>query len=390
MITNTPRHTVRRTYRRPVSTTRAIGQAFSHCVCVALGASVLALSPTAARALERGAPVVQDTTTRAKPATATTKHAAPKAKKKVASTAAKKDTTRKSAGGLLGPSSADKHLAFRGTGSDLDSLWPPKMPAPLPGSILPAKRIIAFYGNPLSTRMGILGEFPPDEMLRKLDQEVAEWNKLDPSHPVQPALHLIASVANPIPGKDGMYRTRMDSVLIEKVYGWAKQRNAIMFIDLQIGHSTLQKELPAYERFLKRPDMHLGIDPEFSMKDGTRPGKKIGTYDAADVNFARRFLGELVDKYKLPPKVLVVHRFTKKGVTNASEITLDPRVQIVMDMDGFGPPWLKRDSFYSYIKKEPVQFAGWKQFTKARNDNPSTSRESILRLWPTPMYVQLQ
>ncbi len=307
-----------------------------------------------------------------------------------ATTTAKRDSTKKSLGGSTGPSAGEKHLAFRNMGSSLDSLWPPKMPTPLPGSILPAKRIVAFYGNPLSKRMGILGEFETDDMLSRLDREVAEWNRLDPQHPVQPALHLIAVVANPTPGRDGMYRTRMDSTLLEKVYGWAKRKNAIMFVDIQVGHSTVQKELPALERFLKRPEVHLGIDPEFSMKDGTRPGKKIGSYDAADINFASRYLAGLVDKYKLPPKVLVVHRFTKKGVTNASDIKLDARVQVVMDMDGFGPPWLKRDSYYAYVKKEPVQFAGWKQFTKARNDNPSTSREAILRLWPVPLYVQLQ
>src|SRR4051812_27614342 len=31
--------------------------------------------------------------------------------------------------------------------------WPVDSPAPLPGAILPAKRIVAFYGNPLSKRM---------------------------------------------------------------------------------------------------------------------------------------------------------------------------------------------------------------------------------------------
>jgi hypothetical protein len=85
-----------------------------------------------------------------------------------------------------------------------------------------------------------------------------------------------------------------------------------------------------------------------------------------------------------------VHRFTLKGVTNVPQIKLDPRVQIVMDMDGFGPPWLKRDSYYAYVKKEPVQFAGWKQFSKLRNDNPPTSRSDILRLWPVPLYIQVQ
>ncbi|HEX5632669.1 MAG TPA: hypothetical protein VFX50_05550 [Gemmatimonadales bacterium] len=292
--------------------------------------------------------------------------------------------------GALGPHSGDRHLAYRDTGSDLDSLWPPKLPPPLPGAILPAKRIVAYYGNPLSTRMGALGEFPPDEMLRRLDAEIAVWNRLDPAHPVQPALHLIAVVAQAAAGRDGKYRARMDSALIEKVYGWAKSRNALLFVDVQVGKSTLQQELPWLERFLKRPDVHLGIDPEFSMKDGTPPGKKIGSYDAADINYATKFLADLVETHKLPPKILVVHRFTKRGVTNVPDIRVDPRVQFVMHMDGFGAPWLKRDSYYSYVKREPVQFAGWKQFSKPRNDNPPTPREEILRLWPPALYIQIQ
>src|SRR5690606_12441521 len=48
------------------------------------------------------------------------------------------------------------------------------------GTILPNKRIIAYYGNPLSKRMGILGELPPDKMLARLDQEVEAWEKADP------------------------------------------------------------------------------------------------------------------------------------------------------------------------------------------------------------------
>ena len=292
--------------------------------------------------------------------------------------------------GALGSRAGARHMAYRDAGSDLDSLWPVKGPAPLPGSILPGHRIVAFYGIPLSRRMGILGEFDPDVMLRKLDAEVATWNRLDPSTPVKPALHLIVLVANPHPGPSGKYRTRHDSAMIEKVYGWARSRNALLFLDLQVGHSTLQQELPWVEKFLVRPDVHLGIDPEFSMKTGAVPGTRVGTYDAADINYASRFLANLVDRHRLPPKILVVHRYTSGGVTNARKIALDPRVQIVMHMDGFGPPWVKRDTYWRDIKREPVQFTGWKQFTKARNDNPPTPREEILRLWPVPLYIQYQ
>ena len=91
-----------------------------------------------------------------------------------------------------------------------------------------------------------------------------------------------------------------------------------------------------------------------------------------------------------PPKILVVHRFTPGGVTHADRIALDPNVQVVMDMDGFGPPWMKRDTFWRDIKKEPVEFVGWKQFTKLRNDNPPTPRGDLLRLWPVPLYIQIQ
>ena len=307
-----------------------------------------------------------------------------------ADTTAPRPKSKRADGVLLGPRAGELHPAFRNTGSPLDSLWPVKGPAPLAGSILPARRIIAFYGNPLSKRMGILGEFPPDVMLAKLDTEVAAWTRLDPAHPAVPALHLIVLVADGVPGTTGKYRTRHDSAMVEKVYGWVKSRNGLLFLDLQVGQSTLQYELPWIEKFLIRPDVHLGIDPEFSMKHGEIPGKKVGTYDAADVNYASTFLANLVDKHKLPPKVLVVHRFTPGGVTNTKKIVLDPRVQVVMDMDGFGPPFMKRDTYWRDIKREPVQFTGWKQFTKARNDRPPTPRGDILRLWPVPLYIQLQ
>ncbi len=274
--------------------------------------------------------------------------------------------------------------------SVLNAMWPVKGPAPLPGSILPHKRIIAFYGNPLSTRMGVLGEYEPDDMLRRLDAEVAAWEKADPSVPVQPALHLIAVVAQAGPGRDGKYRLRMDSVLIEKVAGWAKRRDALVFLDVQVGLSTLREELPRLTPFLSRPNFHLGVDPEFYMKNGGIPGKRIGTMDAEDVNYASAFLADLVTKHNVPPKVLVIHRFTQRGLTNYRNIVLDPRVQVVIHMDGFGSPTLKRGTFRNYIKAEPVQFAGWKQFFKPKNDNPRTTIAEILKLWPTVLYIQYQ
>ncbi|MBE0504876.1 MAG: hypothetical protein IBX46_12180 [Desulfuromonadales bacterium] len=271
--------------------------------------------------------------------------------------------------------------------------WPVVDAEPLPGAILPAKRIVAYYGNPLSKRMGALGEFEKDDMLRRLHDEVLRWEEADPTKPVQPALHLIAVVAQPEPGKAGKYRMVMPDEVVNRVYGWAKEAQAVMFIDIQTGHDDIRTILPRFEWLLKNPDVHLGIDPEFNLiASGVVPGKKVGTYDAADINYVTEYLAGLVKTYDLPPKVLTVHRFTRKGVSNADKIVLRPEVQIVMHMDGWGAPWLKRNTYKDYIVKEPVQFTGFKLFyhNDTKKGDPLLTPTEILRLNPQPVYIQYQ
>ena len=271
--------------------------------------------------------------------------------------------------------------------------WPVKSPEALPGAIFPQKRIVAYYGNPQSRKMGALGEFPKEEMLKRLKEESDRWLAADPSQPVQPALHLIAVVAQGEPGKAGKYRMIMPDAIVNQVYGWAKEANAILFIDIQTGHDDIRSILPRFEWLLKNPDVHLGIDPEFNLISSRKiPGTKIGTYDAADINYASGFLADLVRKYNLPPKVFVVHRFTRNGVTNARSIRLRPEVQIVMNMDGWGAPWLKRDSYKDYVVAEPVQYTGFKLFyhNDTKKGDPLLTPQEVLRLNPKPLYIQYQ
>ncbi|MFD2515400.1 hypothetical protein ACFSRY_16120 [Pontibacter locisalis] len=274
----------------------------------------------------------------------------------------------------------------------VDSSYQYPGPKPLPGAILPHKRILAYYGNPLSKRMGILGEFPEDQVLAKLDQEIANWQKADSLTPIQPALHAVVVTAQGHPSAGGKYRLRMSDKMIDGVLEMAKKRDAIVFLDVQVGQSTLQEELPALTKYLQMPNVHLGIDAEFSMKNGGVPGRRIGTFDAADINYATKFLADLAKEHNIPPKLLIVHRFTQGMITNTEDIKLRPEVQIVMHMDGWGPPSLKKDTFRRYIKNEPVQFTGFKIFYK--NDTKNNSRlmrpEEVLALKPTPMYIQYQ
>ena len=313
-------------------------------------------------------------------------------------------------------------------GGKNQSLWPVKTVYPNAGALLPFNRIVAYYGNLYSKGMGILGEYPENVMLEKLSVEVKKWQKADPETPVVPALHYIAVVAQAGGGRDGKYRARMPDREIDKVLEMAKkidsesfcdfentgkekkelhfsqtenlpenQKNkcgaeAQVFLDIQIALSSLETEVPRLEKYLKLPNVHLGIDPEFAMHNEVPPGKQIGSLDGRDINFTIKYLSDLVKENNLPPKILVVHRFTKPMLTNYKNILPLPEVQVVIDMDGFGSRGSKLNTYKQYVQKEPVQFGGFKLFYK--NDTANGQKifqpEDLLKLSPRPSYVQFQ
>lgn len=286
------------------------------------------------------------------------------------------------------------HLMKYISHGDSSGRWPVKAPYPSSAPILPFKRIVAYYGNLYSKQMGVLGEYPKDEMLRKLKAEVDKWNKADSLIPAIPALHYIAVTAQGSPGAGNTYRLRMPFKQIDTIISWARQIHALTFIDIQVGRSTIQQELPEFEKYLAMPDVHLGVDPEFYMKTGKAPGTVIGTMDASEINYVTNYLAGIVKKYNIPPKIFVVHRFTQPMVTNYRQIKLHPEVQIVMNMDGWGIQARKINTYKSFIYPEPVQFTGFKIFYKNDTKRVNAAREmqpaDVLKLTPQPVYIQYQ
>lgn len=270
--------------------------------------------------------------------------------------------------------------------------WYPKMPEFMDGSILPCSRIVAYYGHPSSKRMGALGEFPKEEMIRRFKNQVAAWEKADPSTPVVPALHMVSVVAQGEPGTAGKYRTITSDDKVNEVYGWAKEAGAIFIVDIQVGQDDIRNILPRFDWILKNPDVHLAVDPEFYMRNGVKPGAKIGTMYASDINYVSEHLAKLVKEHNLPPKVLIIHRFTRPMVQNYRDVKLRPEVQVVMHMDGWGAPWLKFDSYRDYVVDEPVQYTGWKNFyhNDTKKGDPLVTPEQLTKLHPTPLYIQYQ
>ncbi len=271
--------------------------------------------------------------------------------------------------------------------------WPVHAVYPNAGALLPFKRIVAYYGNFYSTKMGVLGQYPPAIMIPKLQAEVANWQAADPSTPVVPAIDYIAVTAQGSAGADGKYRARMPDSQIQEALTLADQVHGIVILDVQVGLSNVQTEVPLLGKYLALPNVELALDPEFSMKDGTKPGSEIGTMDATDINFAANYMAGLVKANNLPPKILVIHRFTENMVTHYKSIKPLPEVQMVMDMDGWGSPAKKLNTYQQFVASEPIQFTGFKLFYKNDLKAPSTrmlTDAELLKLSPQPLFIQYQ
>jgi hypothetical protein len=200
-------------------------------------------------------------------------------------------------------------------------------------------------------------------------------------------------VAQADAGKDGMYRFRMPDEHIQKAMRLAKEVNGIVFLDLQTGHSPVVSEVNAIKKYLMYPEVHLGLDPEFSMKPGQKPGRYVGTMDASEINQAIDILAQIVRDNNLPPKILIIHRFTFNMLTNHQNIKKVPEVQVVINMDGWGSPELKTGTHKAVITPFPVQFTGFKIFYKNDLRKPSTrllTPGELLKLQPAPSYIQYQ
>jgi hypothetical protein len=292
------------------------------------------------------------------------------------------------------PTSTTTHASSStATSTLIKHLWPAKAPYPLAGALLPFHRIVAYYGNFYSTKMGILGQNPPAIMIPQLQAEVAKWNAADPSTPAVPAIDYIVVTAQGSAGADGKYRARMPDSQIQKAITLADQVHGIVILDVQVGLSNVQTEIPLLKQYLMLPQVHLALDPEFAMHGGAKPGSVIGSLDASDINYTANYLATLVRENSLPPKVLIVHRFTQNMVTHTASITPLPEVQVVIDMDGWGSPAKKLNTYTQFVQLQPVQFTGFKLFYKNDLKAPSTrllTDTELLKLSPQPLFIQYQ
>ena len=250
-------------------------------------------------------------------------------------------------------------------------------------SLLPDKRIVAFYGAPQAEELGQLGIGSPSSMARKLEQQAKAYER--PSRPVLPAMELIAVVAAAHPEEGARYNTRQDDKVIRRYLRAARRAKALLILDIQPGRSDFFTETTRLEKWLREPDVGLALDPEWRMGPAEVPGNVIGSVEAREVNAVSAWLSQLVQKHRLPEKLFLIHQFTDDMVDDTQ---LRPRrgLAMVLNADGFGTRQLKKIKYHAFTSSPRDFFhTGFKLFY--REDTNLMKPRQVLRLRPPPDVV---
>jgi hypothetical protein len=257
------------------------------------------------------------------------------------------------------------------------------------GGPLTEHRLVSYYGHPLSGAMGVLGQYEPEAMIEQLKEQAEAYTRIDPERPAIPTIELIASVAQPTPGPDGLYLKRTAPRFIEEYSRLAKENGCLLLLDVQIGYSTIADEIEVLMPYLEREHVHLAIDPEYDMSPGEIPGQHFGSSTGEEIMDAARTLSDLVESEDLPPKVLVIHQFQYDMIINKRVIEPVPNVEIVIHADGFGTRRQKIKKYNLLVRDQPVQYGGFKLFY--HQDYNLLSPEEVLDvLEPNPAVVSYQ
>ena len=253
-------------------------------------------------------------------------------------------------------------------------------------SVLENSFLVTWYGNPHTGAMGVLGQFSGDDLAQRLQKQADAYSDLTEKR-VLPAYQLIAVVAQDNPGTDGKWRRRETGDVIDSMLQQARAHGFKLILDVQVGQSTVQDELPYLQPWLKQPDVYLALDPEFDMWTGQTPGIEFGHMNSYEVNYAIHYLDGIIRADNLPPKVLIVHQFTLNMLPDKENIDRSSVLDIVLDMDGFGSQAIKLDTFKT-VMGQPLEYAGVKLFYD--QDPGLLTPQDVIQLDPRPSVVIYQ
>ncbi|MPQ97386.1 hypothetical protein GB931_05490 [Modestobacter sp. I12A-02628] len=263
----------------------------------------------------------------------------------------------------------------------------------LPGggqTLFPGRLMVALYGVPGSGALGVLGEQDLPASIQRAKDTAAPYDELVET-PVVPTFEIIATVASDSAGPDGDYSTELD---IEQLRPWvdaAGEAGVYVVLDLQPGREDFLGQARQYQPLLELPHVGLALDPEWRLGPGELPLQQIGRVGIDEVNQVVTWLADLTREKALPQKLLVLHQFQVRMITDRERLdTSRDELALMVHVDGQGSQPAKQDTWRVLHTDAPAPlYWGWKNFYD--EDEPMlTPAQTIEQALPTPELVTYQ
>ena len=163
-----------------------------------------------------------------------------------------------------------------------------------------------------------------------------------------------------------------------------------MVLDLQPGRTDFLTQAQHYTELLEEPHVGLALDPEWRLEPEQVHLRQVGSVDAEEVNEVIDWLAELTREHDLPQKLLVLHQFTERMLTDRDQIDMSSdELAVLIHMDGNGPPGVKLDTWETLTADAPEgAWWGWKNFYD--EDDPTMSPEDTMAVEPAPWFISYQ
>lgn len=269
---------------------------------------------------------------------------------------------------------------------------------------LPGSRILLYYGIVGVPEGGIIGQYGDADLLAHLRNQAQAYQQADPSHPVMMGLDVVSPVADGQPQPDGTYTTRLSPDVIQHYENLAADNHMLFYMDMQVMHSSVQREVSLVWQYLQQPWGELALDPEWDMcskplnGDGVTgvPLVDVGRMYSSEINWVIDRLSALVISKHLPPKVLIIHEYWDVVAPDWQNIKIKPGVQVVVCVDGVGDAGAKILKYHLYDGPNRVQYPGFKLFYNNPlvpprfSDSPLLTPAQVVALDPTPLMVMYQ
>lgn len=256
-------------------------------------------------------------------------------------------------------------------------------------SVLLNNDIFALYGKPDAYTMGILGRYSPEEIEPIMNKFAATYDEANKERGIIPAFYLIYGTCWP-GGDIGLLRQST----VKKYIEFAAERGWYVFIDHQIGKYTVEQAMNAILPFLKYPNVHLALDPEWHT---TEPMKVIGSVTGDEINKAQVMMDKYIKENNITGRrMLVIHQFNAIMIKKRANVRSDyERVQLIHCADGFGSPQLKKDSYAYNALAQNIPLKSFKLFSKptvagAGYDQPMMTPDEVFNLNPRPYLIMYQ